>query len=273
MGCLLNLEYRSITGVRHVTWADIARKDIRDATRDGTLQWYAGLLTLLTIAISYGHVRAGAGNVLIADLAGLLTVVIPFAAILVAHESIAFELEIGRMRTTLSLPHSRTAVVVGYAAGRATLTGVAVASALVGAAGVTLVFGAPLFVHPFLGYSIGTILLGVVFAVIGVGISASTRSTTIALLGGVVVVLLSLGWPAILSVAWSSAVGGPMPGWLETIGGWDPVRAYAKTVVLFAGTGVGALGTDNSWIGLPLLGGWAVFFLGVGVQRFTTMDL
>lgn len=256
-----------------MSWRTIAEKDVRDALRDGTLQWNTLFLSLLGAALAYNHAQLGAGTELPTDLSALFTFAVPLSAVLVAHESIASERATDRIRTTLSLPHTRRSVVVGTAVGRGIVVAATVWVALTVAALLTIFLAAPITPRIYLGYSLATILLGVAFAAITVGISAAFRSTTLSLVVGGSLVLISLGWPTILGLAWMVAANGPMPDWLTTLGGLDPIRGYAKTAVMFAGTGIGALGTDGSIVGLPLLGGWTLAGLGLGYYRFEHADL
>lgn len=256
-----------------MSWRVIAEKDVRDAVRDGTLQWNTLFLTLLGAAIAYNHAQLGSGNELPTDLSALFTLVVPLAAVLVAHESIAYERGTGRIHTTLSLPHTRRSVVVGTAVGRGVVVATAVWVALAVAGFIAIVSAAPISPRVYLGYSVATIFLGVAVAAMTVGISALYRSTTLALVTGVCFVLVSLGWPTILGFAWMIGANDPMPGWLTTVGGFDPIRGYAKTAVLLAGTDIGALGSDGSIIGPPLLAGWAVGVLELGYRRFEHVDL
>jgi len=256
-----------------VSWRVIARKDSRDAVRDGSFQWNTLFIALLTGATSYLHSTSGGGGVLSVDLSIVVTAVVPFVAVLMAHESIAYERATGRIRTTLALPHTRRDVVLGAAVGRATVLVATIGVALAVAAVTALVFGGTIEPRTFLGFGVATLLLAAVFAVIAVGLSAGTRSTTLALVAGIVVVTVSLGWPALLAFGWTTVVGGSMPPWLHTVGGWDPIRAYAKTAVLLAGTGLGSLGADGSVVGPLLLVGWPVLFVAAGIGRFTGVDL
>ncbi|MFB6103963.1 MAG: ABC transporter permease subunit [Halobacteriaceae archaeon] len=256
-----------------MSWSVIARKDTRDAVRDGTFQWNTLFLALVTGATGYLHSTTGGTAGLTTDLSVVMTAVVPFAAVLVAHESIAFERATGRIRTTLALPHTRRDVLIGYALGRVTVLVATVGIALVVAAATTLLFGGTIAIRPFLGFAVATVAVGAAFAVIAVALSAMTRSTTRSLIAGGTVVTASLGWPALLAAGWSTIVGGSMPPWLHVLGGWDPIRAYAKTAVLFAGTDLGSLGSDPSLIGPALLAAWPALFAVIGIIRFTAVDL
>lgn len=256
-----------------MSWRVIAEKDVRDAIRDNTLVWNIIFVSLFGAILSYNHAQLAGSSRLTTDLATLFTLVVPLMAVLVAHESIAYERATDRIRTTLSLPHTRADIVVGTAVGRAIVVATTVWVALAIAALITIGFEAPISPRPYLGYSVATILLGAAVATITVGISAAVRSTTLSLVFAATLVLVALGWPVILEYGWFIATNDPTPTWLTTIGGLDPIRGYAKIAVMFSGTELPPLGTDDSPIGALVLGGWTAAVLWVGYHRFEHTDL
>lgn len=198
-----------------MTWRAVAKKDFQDAIRSRWL-WalsfvFISLYTLPVYLVSQEIGIAASevatdpettelANALTSDLIIQGTVwfgahFIPVIAIVIAYAAIAGERDSGTINILLGLPHARRSIVIGKFAGRGavlvipillgfTLSGIAIAL-------TTLQFAVTTFVL----YAGLTVLLGLVWIAIAVGISATVRTGRQAMLGTVgVYALFGLLW-------------------------------------------------------------------------------
>src|SRR5262245_44175495 len=117
----------------------VASKELRDAVRNRWFLLYAGIFTLLAVALSflsslgaaaYGHVGYGRTA---AVLVNLVALIVPLMALNVGAASIAAERERGTLAYLLAQPLDRGELLVGKFLGLAT----ALAAALAGGFGVS----------------------------------------------------------------------------------------------------------------------------------------
>lgn len=208
--------------------AAVARKDFRDAVRSRGLLILTGVFVVFFAAAAYFFtdivaeqlrqqaVQQGRPTDFTSDrflraLTDVTTLLIPLIGIVVAYASVIGERESGTLKLLLSLPHSRLDVVVGKVLGRSAVVAVPV--------GVGFVAG--MLVFPFTDVSLApgnyvlfallTVVLGVVFVALAVGISAAA-STNRRAVGGAV------GLYVLFTLFWNSLVNGivqRVPGLLE----------------------------------------------------------
>lgn len=189
-----------------MTWRAIARKDVRDAARSW---WLWGLTAVFVVfftvpayflASELGGFVAAEGGELNADafiglLADINAFFVPIIAIVLAYASIAGERDSGSIKLLLSLPHSRRDVVVGKWAGRGAVVAVPIAIGFVVAAAVFLLTPVTFAPATYAAFVVLTVVLGLVFVGIAVGISAAAPTGRRAMIGTVgVYVLFTLFW-------------------------------------------------------------------------------
>jgi ABC-2 type transport system permease protein len=201
-----------------VSWRVVAEKDFRDAVRSRWL-WGLSLFFVAFIAGStalfYTVVGSGDGAATSKDLfglfagagflsfsyTGLLAFALVFIALITSYAAVVGERDSGTLKLLLSLPHSRRDVVVGKVLGR---SGVVVAPVVLGflvAAVVMVVAGVRVNFGTYLPQVLLTSLLGVVFVAVGVGLSASARTSRRA-------TLTVFGLYFLFSVLWASVPSG-----------------------------------------------------------------
>lgn len=182
-----------------MTWQAVARKDIRDAIRSRWLHGATLFFALFlggTAAIFFGPLGAESVSNLFGifvnlgfisfSFTGLVGLVLGFFALSTSYGAITDERESGAIKLLLSLPNSRLDVVVGKVIGR---SAVVMASVLVGFVVTFIVLittGAALELDSFAPQILLTLMLGVAFGSIGLGISAlanSNREATLATMG------------------------------------------------------------------------------------------
>lgn len=178
----------------------VARKDFRDGIRSRVLWVLSALFIVVfsgpTVVRFFVRPPEGAQQDIVQVFVLVLmkevtSVLVPLLAVVVAYAAITREVESGSLKLLLSLPHSREDVVYGKVLGRAGVLGAPIAVGFAVAALLLLGTGASLVWGKYLAFAVLTILLGVVFVGIAVGISAAVESTQRAIFGTVGVFLVT----------------------------------------------------------------------------------
>ncbi|KTG07999.1 hypothetical protein AUR64_01855 [Haloprofundus marisrubri] len=207
-----------------MSWQAIAQKDFEDAVRS---RWMLGLTAffVLLIAAAAYFVRPGPGqtfssNQLLGLVSGtLVTTLIPLIALVMAYSAIVGERDSGSLKLLLSLPHSRADVVFGKVAGRSLALAVPIVVGFVLPA-LLLALGPLQFdALSYIGYTLLTVFLGVVFVAIAVGFSAAMASQRLAVAGAIALYFLFVPlWGAVRFPLQIYLVMGGGPGWLPVAG-------------------------------------------------------
>ena len=278
----------------------IAKKDFQDALRSRALIvlsvlfaiFAAGAVYVFSAVIDLGS----AGNIspavqLLFSIASPVSIFVPLIGVITGYRAIVGERSTGSVKILLSLPHTRRDVLFGKLAGRTAVLSVAVVVgfALAGVVGVVYYSAFP--IAAYLGFVVLTLVLGIAYLAFSIGLSASTRSSSIALWGAlgffalfqflwgfvtnlVVYVVNGFSTPANFSFVFGYLTGGP--DWYQLLGLLSPSSAYqtALNAVLPAG---GASGSTpyflQSWFGIVILVIWIVVPLVFGYLRFNSTDL
>lgn len=275
----------------------IAKKDFRDAMRSRVLIALIVLFALFTVGGAYistqiAGLLGDAGDQPLDILFALQTpasFLIPIIGLMVGYKAIAGERETGSLKFLLGLPHSRRDVVLGKVLGR---TGVVTVAIVIGfAVGIVAIFGftGSVSLVEYLAFTLVTILLGLTFVSIAVGISAATGSTTRAAVG--IVSLIGLFWLLwgfigqllLYLITGSIVLEPPVPDWYLLYTVIPPGGGYglaADAVLPTDGQfGVGMLAGDDvpffaePWFGFVILAVWIVVPLALGYWRFSQVDL
>lgn len=290
------------------TWTVVARLMALETRRSrGMLAVLCLFAVVGTAAVVLPAATVGdslSGPAAVVFLVAPLKVVVALVGLLAGYSAIAGPRTGGQLALLLSLPVSRTALVVGAFAGRGAtvLGGVAVGLAVVSGWFAVVYGGLPLGALASFGALLG--LLAVAVTGLGVGISAVASSRGRAAVGAVgTFVLLQFFWGVVPTGAYylvaGSLPGAVVPGWVVLLERLQPLAAFEATayhalptvhdaVQLSAdGAETAAAGTRslderldgprpvylNPWSGVVTLVGWTVVPLAVGWARFRRADL
>jgi len=270
-----------------VSWRHIATRDLHQARRSAG-SW---LLTCLSLVLYVGyavvHTYLGASSftAFASGLANVTGVTIPVFGLLLGYKSIVHERKSGGIFLTLSGPQSRRDLVVGTVVGRVVvlLVPTVVSLALAGVVGAVRYGTQDALFYPWLVFA--TVLYGVAFVALAVGLSMSTtadRRITLGALGGYV--LLGPFWNSVHSLGllvlhrFDLRVLSDMPGWALLVRLWAPTEAYNRLLhaafdIEQATQYVGGPIYVDWWMGLVALLAWCSVPIVLGFQRFETADL
>ncbi len=207
----------------------VARKDFRDAVRSRWIWVLSALFVVLfagpalfrfTLGIGLGDGAEATGIALlfIQLMKEGTAVLVPIIAIVVGYASITRERESGTLKLLLSLPHSRADVVVGKVLGRSAVIALPVAVGFLAAGLVLIPASSGFALASFLAFGFLTMLLGVVFVGLAVGISAAARSDREAMVG-------SVGAFVLFQVFWGTATS-RIAGGLQEYAGLTAQNRY-----------------------------------------------
>lgn len=293
----------------------IAKKDFLDAVRSWVFwllsAFFFALLAIGAIAFWYlaqeGVVPEASTELLLTNVTQVTRLVIPVIALLLGWKAIAGEREAGSMKVLLSLPHSRSDVVLGKLLGRSAVLSLSLGVGFALAAVVVATLMGGFAVGDYLGVLAMSIVYGVAYVSIAVAISTLTKSTSVAATGIFgVFVLFYLVWNVLFSiismlveldyiagVTWDTVdINGAYPlerppDWAYLIDLIDPGTAYSTTLSLVTrsveiGFGPGdqeQLFPDGvpfylqDWFGLIVLIAWILVPLAIAFYRFDRVDL
>ncbi|WP_135821925.1 ABC transporter permease [Halostella litorea] len=168
----------------------VARKDFRDALRSKTLWILSALFVLFAAGMAYIYtlLQQGTGGELSSlDLVFFLqspvALLVPLTALLLGYKSIAGEIDSGSVKILLSLPHSRSSVVLGKLLGRTAVLTVPILIGFAVAAVVVVALYATFSPGYYVAFVALTVLFGLAYVSIAVAVSATTKSTSRAAVG------------------------------------------------------------------------------------------
>ena len=228
----MSTELPNLTGV-------IARKDFEDAVRSKMLWSLTGILIAI-VALAYGGVW-WVGNDpdpdgLVSILAALLQLIVPLVALIAGYMSVVGERGSGSIKVLLGLPPKRSDVVFGKLLGRAGVVTATIVVAVLAAGLLSGLLFQSVPVIQLLGVGAATILLGLAFVGIAVGVSAAvaTRGRAMAAVIGLYFVFL-LFWD-LLTAGLYRLVEGSLPAgpeyeaWYLFTQWLNPINAHAVLV-------------------------------------------
>jgi len=272
-----------------MVWQAIARKELRGLLKPRRRR--AGLALVALVFVLGGYLLPlNVSSPETADLApymtGAVTLVLPLLGLLLGYKTIVSERESGRLLLLLSLPHSRLEAVFGKFLGRGGVLALVVASGIVLASALVAYPFGSLQPGVMAAYVLVTLLYGLAFVSIGMGISTLTSSSQRATAGTfgvffVFVVLWSeLKVPFRIALDYLGLASDGLPNWALFVYGLEPGMCYQRIVqAFFAGSDQGSyLGADapfylGEWVALIVLVCWVIVPVTAGYRRFEVTDL
>lgn len=278
-----------------MSWVHVARKDFEDASRSMTLWALTALLILLVAGLSAvpyllaTDAQAPGFEDALAFLFTPIGFLVPIIGLVVGYQAIVGERESGSIRFLLGLPNSRRDVLVGKLLGRTGVVAVAtVIGFLVGAVVIAALYDG-FAVADYLGLAAFSLVVGLVYVAIAVGVSASVTSRAKAVAGvlGIFVVFDVLWQFVPMSIYW--LLEGELPNLFENVPAWyvfverlspgESLSAIALTLVEFAGAGdldltaAGRVGGElpfylENWFAWLIVLAWIAVPLAIGYYRF-----
>lgn len=280
-----------------MSWAAVARKDFYDAVQSRSIWALSGFFILLAIGLTYAYAEVpllsgeqGTIGGLTFFLAGIVGTFVAVTAVVLCYRSIAGEDELGSMKLLLSLPHSRSDVLLGKVLGR---TGVLTLPLGIGL-GVGLAMGILMLgrgsVLAAVVFLLWTFVFALAYVSIIVGLSALTGSTTrAAALSIGFLLLFEFFWGAVpfavrFVISGFSLPTGQPPDWYTLLGQLSPSDAYVSGLTallpdIARGTGQPIPGSNTDAFyadpaaGIVIIFLWLVVPLAVGYTTFSRADL
>jgi len=284
-----------------MTWQTVLNDDLLGVRRSRLGQGVAATMFVFTagiaILVALAHYSTPGGeappfDTIMLLIGSLLSLILPFIAMLGSYGAIIQERESGSVRFLLGLPNSRFEAYLGKYLSRSVLLTVATAVGFVVVAAVGFgVLREPDVVN-FLLFVLLTLGFGVLFVGFGLALSAALDSETQVTTGIISTYVLFRGvWPVLQwGGLWLTRSEGeqsvrPYPEWYFYLGRLDPMNAYVKLVnVLFNDDQFHPLITNpqaaevdylavGEWYSLATLVVWLVVVPIVGYLVFDRKDV
>ncbi|WP_440766924.1 ABC transporter permease subunit [Natronorubrum sp. DTA7] len=276
-----------------MSWVQIARKDFSDASRSMMLWILSALMILLVAGISsIPHLihTSGQGPAPGFDeaLSFLFTVVVTMISIIglvVGYQAIVGERESGSIRFLLGLPNTRLDVIVGKVLGRAAVVAVPTVIGFVVGGIVIVILYDGFDVVTYVSLLAFSVLIGLVYVSLAVGVSASvsTRAKAVAGVLGIYIVTDWLWWAVPMAIYWlleRELPGAIVPTWylfVERLGIWEPLAVISGTLVDIPGVETvqpaDRLAGEvpfylEPWFAWVFVAAWILVPLAIGYYRF-----
>lgn len=187
----------------------VVRKDFRDGIRSKLLWLLIAFFVLSIGGFTYlatgstGQDASGQDVQLlgILGIAAIFAVIflVPITGLVVSIKSIVRERELGSIKILLSLPQNRYEVVVGKFIGRSGLLTAAILAGFVPAGLLLFVRTGELPVFEYSMFVLVTILFGVVFVAVGIGLSALVNTETQGTVAGVGAFFVLFFWDTLFN--------------------------------------------------------------------------
>jgi ABC-2 type transport system permease protein len=274
-----------------MTWATVARKEFADAVRSRMLWAIVVVLAVMT-SLAAGLSRLIPevpvdATLAVGAAAQFAALLVPILALIAAYLALAGERESGSLKVLLGLPPSRAEVLAGKFVGRSGVVAVGLALGFAVSGVTTRLLYGDLPLAGFLVVTALTVLLGVAFVGVAVGISAVTDTRARAMTLAVAAYLgLTLLWDlfpqGLVLVVTGAMPGETVPAWFLLVQALSPSGAYNALVQVVLAGGPAAMAARlagptpaylDPLVFLGILLAWTVVPLLVGYDRFRRADL
>lgn len=280
-----------------MSWVHVARKDFADASRSMVLWALTALLILLVAGVSsIPYLLHSDGPApMFEDAIGFLFqpigLLVPILGLVIGYQSIVSERESGTIRFLLGLPNTRRDVVVGKVLGRSAVVGVATLIGFLVGGIVIVVLYDGFAVVDYLGLLVFSLIMGLVYVAIAVGVSASVTSRAKAVAGVLgIFIIFDMLWQFIAMAIYWVLEGalpdiygqGTLPAWfllLERLSPGHALTAISLDLVTVIGfedielTAAGRVAGEvpfylETWFAWVFVLAWILVPLAIGYLRF-----
>lgn len=281
-----------------MSWTHVARKDFADASRSKLLWALTALLLLLVAGVSaIPYLLQNDGtpsfDVAVNFLFGPIGLLVPIIGLIVGYRAIVGERESGSIRFLLGLPNTRSDVLVGKVLGRSVVVAVPTIIAFVVGSVVLAALYTGFDIADYLGLLVFSLLMGLLYVAIAVGVSASVSSRAKAVAGVLgIFVIFDFLWQFVpMAVYWllNGELPNPLsvPAWYIFVGRFSPGQALTAIAIELIDS-IGVQNTDLSaagrvagevpfyldlWVTWVIVLAWIAVPLGIGYLRFRNATL
>lgn len=262
-----------------MAWASVAQKDFKDSVRSRTL-WIMAIVLAVITAIPVILIRTTAGAQASATnalqtVSSITQIIVPIMALMASYISISGERESGSIKILLGLPVTRKGAVIGKLIGRSAAVTTAITSVFLLCAAIIVLFYQSNASIQIMGVGGLTVLLGITFTGIGVGLSSFLAAKGKSMASAVALYLILLFWnivPTVLNMLTESlGIADLSNQQLLFIRQIEPMEAYSQLTQETLGTAPSALLTPDQSIAVLIL--WMAIPLLLGYRRFNAADL
>ncbi|WP_336361640.1 ABC transporter permease [Haladaptatus sp. ZSTT2] len=273
----------------------IVRKDVHDSIRSGSFIAITLLFALVAgfwaamkhIPQMYSDTTTPTSTLALLNSMGQpMAFFVPLLGLQISYGAISRERDSGSLKLALSLPNSRSDIVLGKFIGRAAVLSTAILSGYAVVAGIALVTYESFAAVKFILFTMLTVFYGTVYVAIGIGFSSAMTSQHRAFIGATsLFVLFQLGWDLVTAILQTITVGyvppeSGVPPWLIVAHALNPTAAvgYATRTIIptfdeIMSYPVSASFYPPKWAGFAILTAWLVLSLGYGYRRFQAADI
>lgn len=281
-----------------MSWGEIARLDARELLRS-RLVWLGALIVIGTSAVGASIpavVGSSTPSYTVGTETGFISLALlsQFVAFGLGYRAVVGERESGSMRFLMGLPNRRWDIVLGKTVSRVAVAGLITGLGAVGVlVTLTVLYGSVSYLGPVRVLS-SVLLIGVIYTILSVSISASSSSSTKSVVGvfGAFIIMFFLWDILVDGIHWAltGAVpgDGPQSAWYALLILVNPGNAaeeltYTGIQWMREGTYVSNASIAETVVGeapfylseigaLVIVVGWLVVPLAVGYRRFQTAE-
>ncbi|RBI59461.1 ABC transporter [halophilic archaeon] len=279
-----------------MSWQLVARKDFQDAIRSKLLWAVISIYTIASAAGAY-LTHQGFRDLTLVEATHYLSLptekIVPITAIVVGYLAIAGEHESGSLRILLNFAGSRRDILAGKIVGRISIVLIAAIIAFtIGSLIIAIEYGS--FALGTILISIAaTILFGLSYLGIAIGVSAMTDKRSRAMTAAIsIFFVFNVIWSLLLSMVLQIITGesafesSTVPVWYVLLDRINPESAYLATLKYlpladpphFRSLLAEQIGGDvpfylEYWTGLVVLLFWATVPIVIGYIKFSSEDL
>jgi len=266
----------------------ISKKELMDNIRNKWIIILTIIFTSLTLVVSYfGSIFTNGWQDLGTTITGMMSLVqllIPIIALMLGYSAINGEIEKGSMSSLLSLPVTRLEILLGKFFGLGSLLAI---TTIIGFGFAGIVIGLNVPDVDYLGYVffiLATVLLGLVFLVIALFLSALFKKRSAAMGSAIFIwflfnIILPIVFIGIL-VANSDIIDltNNVPDWYHIINLFNPLQVYSYLINLSTGLSMNSIPIAipeyySTYLMTFILLVWIIIFMFVSYLKFNRRDI